>query len=345
MSIQKPYEGRMQNSAKQCAYSNITTRVMGLAAILALLFFAPAFAQKPPAATFPSKIIRIVIPFPPGGLPDVIARLIAPKLTESLGQPVLVDNKAGASGAIALDLLAKSSLDGHTLGMITSGSLTVDETTYDFERDFVAVSQLASNAYVLVVNSKLPVRSIQELIALAKAKPRLLTYGSSGTGGATHLANAWLASLSGVELTHVPYKGIAQAITDVAGGHVSMVFSSIQLWKTFSASGQVIGIAISSPTRQATAPDLPTIQESGVAGYQIEGWYGIIAPVAIATPNVEKLSQEFVRIMRLPDIRQKLTADGAEPVGSSSAQFGDYLRKETVKWRRIAKDAGLSVKQ
>lgn len=313
-------------------------------ALFALAPVTPALAQKDAAAGYPSKTIRIVIPFPPGGLPDVIARMVAPKMGDAFGQPVVVDNKAGASGAIALDFIAKSPPDGHALGMITSGSLVLEDTPYDFARDFVAVSQLASNAYVLVISAKLPVRSLPELIALAKAKPKSLTYGSSGTGGSTHLAVAWLASLSGTELTHVPYKGIAQAITDVAGGHVGMVMSSIQLWKTFAASGQVVGLAVTSPKRQPSAPDLPTVQEGGIAGYEIEGWYGIVAPAAVPFPVVEKLNQEFVRIMKSPEIRQKLAIDGAEAAGTSSAQFSAYLRSESVKWRRISLEAGLVAK-
>ena len=304
----------------------------------------PAVAQRDAAAAFPSKTIRIVIPFPPAGLPDVIARMVAPKMAESFGQPVVVDNKAGASGAIALEFVAKSPADGHALAMITSGSLVLEDTPYDFARDFVAVSLLASNAYVVVINAKLPARTLPELIALAKTKPKVLTYGSSGTGGATHLAVAWLASLSGTEWTHVPYKGIAQAITDVAGGHVSMVMSSIQLWKTFAASGQVIGVAVTSPKRQVSAPDLPSVQETGIAGYEIEGWYGIVAPSAVSAPVITKLNQEFVRIMQLPDIRQKLTLDGAEASGTTPAQFAAYLRSETAKWRRIGQAAGIGAK-
>ena len=312
--------------------------------LLGCALATPALAQRDAASTFPSKTIRIVIPFPPGGLPDVISRMVAPKMAESFGQPVVVDNKAGASGAIALEFVARSPADGHALAMITSGSLVLEDTPYDFARDFVAVSLLASNAYVVVISSKLPARTLPEVIALAKNSPKALTYGSSGTGGATHLAAAWLASLSGTEWTHVPYKGIAQAITDVAGGHVSMVMSSIQLWKTFAASGQVIGVAVTSPKRQATAPDLPSVQEAGIAGYEIEGWYGIVAPSAVSAPVINRLNQELVRIMQLPDIRQKLTLDGAEASGTTPAQFAAYVRSETLKWRRIGQAAGITSK-
>lgn len=312
-----------------------------LAASVPGLFAGPVLAQDP-GAGFPSRSLRIVIPFPPSGLPDVIARMVAPRLAEALGQPVLVDNRAGASGAIALKYLVEAPADGHTLGMVTSGSLTVEDRSYNFARDFVAVSQLASNAYVLVVSSKVPARNLAELLAVSRARPGTLSYGSSGAGGATHLAMEWLASLASVQWVHVPYKGIAQALTDVAGGHTGMAMSSVQLWRNFAGSGQVLGMAVTSPVRQASAAELPTIQEAGVPGYEIEGWYGIIASARTPAPVVERLSQDFVRIMKQPDLRQKLTADGANAVGTPAAQFAAYLRSETQKWRRIEQQAGLS---
>ena len=308
-----------------------------------------AFAQT--ITGFPTKPIRLIIPFPPGALPDIIARLVSPKLGDSLGQPVLVDNRAGATGAIGLEFVSKSAPDGHTLGMLIithavnaaleGSALEVPRQPFSLVRDFSPITQLTSNGYVLVVSANLPVRTLADLVALAKAKPGALTYGSSGTGGIIHLAGEWLAAATKVKLTHVPYKSSAQAMNEVAGGHIDMMYSSVALLNTVVASGKGRGLAVTAAARMPSAPDLPTFIEAGVPGFEIDGWYGIVGPPAMPAALVDRLSNEMARLVKLPEVREKLATDGAYGVGSTPAQFAALLQAEDRKWRRVVQDIGL----
>ena len=320
-----------------------------LVAFFALLWLLPAAAQQDPAAGFPSRPMRLVNPFAPGSVLDVVARLLAPKMNEAWGVPVLVDNKPGATGTIGMDFVAKSAPDGHTFGILiishaVNSALEGSKMPYDIVRDLSPITQLTSNAYVLSVNAKLPVRSVNDLVAYARANPGGVRYGSSGTGGVIHLAGEWLALLSKVNMTHVPYKGNAPAIADVAGGHIEMMFSSVTLSAPLATQGLIRSIAVTSARRLAALPALPTMQESGIPGFEVDGWYGIAGPQGIPVAIVDKLNRELVRIVRLQDTRDKLAADGMLPVGGTPAQFAALLKSEDEKWRRVVLDRGLAAK-
>jgi len=318
-------------------------------AIAALSLPLTALAQS--ATWMPVKPVRVVIPFSPGALPDIIARLISPKLSEALGQQVLVDNRAGATGAIGLDFVSKSPPDGHTLGMLIithsvnaaleNSKLDVPKLPFSLVKDFTPVSQLTSNSYVLVISTKHPVRTVAELVALAKAKPGLLTYGSSGTGGIIHLAGEWLAAATKTKMTHVPYKSSALAMNEVAGAHIDMMFSSVALMNTVASSGRGRGIAATSATRMSAAPDIPTFIEAGIPGFEIDGWYGIVGPPAMPAGIVNRLSLEMAKAVKLPEVGAKLATDGAVGVGSTPAQFAALLQSEDRKWRRVVQEIGL----
>ena len=319
-------------------------RCSGLFAMLTgFVFMGPAFAQPDPAAVYPVRAIRMVVPFPPGASTDTTALIVSQRMSENWGQPVVVDNKSGASGIIGLDFVAKSPTDGYTLGVLIVGHLTLDKAPYDLTRDFAPVSQLTSNTYVLVVTSKISVRTIAELVALAKAKPNTIRFGSSGQGGVIHLAAELFASLAKVKMTHVPYKGNAPAMIDVGGGHIEMLIAGLPTVAPLVSAGQARALGVTSSKRLASAPDLPTIQEAGVPGYEVEGWYGLIAPAGVPAPVVDKLSREIARILAVPDTRDKFAADGTFPVSSTPAQFGAYIRSENEKWRKVIRDAGLSM--
>jgi len=300
----------------------------------------------------PAKPVRMVIPFSPGALPDIIARLISPKLGEALGQQVLVDNRAGATGAIGLDFVSKSAPDGHTLGMLIithavnaaleNSTLDVPKLPFSLVKDFTPVSQLTSNSYVLVISTKYPVRTVADLVALAKANPGKLTYGSSGTGGIIHLAGEWLAAATKTKMTHVPHKSSAMAMNDVAGAHIDMMFSSVALMNTVVSSGKGRGIAATSAARMAAAPDIPTFIEAGVPGFEIDGWYGIVGPPAMPANIVNRLSAEMAKAVKLPEVGAKLATDGAVGVGSTPAQFAALLQSEDRKWRQVVKDIGFA---
>ena len=307
-----------------------------------------ALAQKEPSA-YPAKAVTIINPFPPGGSVDTMARLLAQKLNESWGQPVIVENRAGASGTIGLTAVARAPADGHVLGIILithAANVTLQgiKQPYDLVRDFTPVTQFMAQPYVLVVNPSLPVRSIGELIALAKAKPDAITYGSSGVGSMLHLAGELFAFQAKVKITHVPYKGVAPAISGVAGGHVAMTFAARASAQPLIAAGRLRALAVTVPNRLPAAPEIPTMRESGMPGlYDVTGWYGIGGPAGMPGPVVEKLQQDIARVLKLPDVRERMAVDSIDPVGSTPAQFAALIRSEIDKWRRVIQQAGIPV--
>ncbi len=306
-----------------------------------------AVAQKD-ATAYPNRVVTLVNPFSPGASTDIVARLIAQKLSESWAQTMVVENRPGASGMIGLAAVARAPADGHMLGMIiithaTAVALQGGKVTLDLVRDFAHITQVASQPYTLVVNPSLPVRSVRELIALAKAKPGALTYGSSGVGSALHLAGELLAAQTKVQFTHVPYKGAAPALSDVAGGHLAMLFTTRMSAQAMVAAKRVRAIAVTSTERVAGAPDLPTVQESGVTGpFEVNGWYGIGAPPATPASVVERLNQDINRVLKLPDVRERMAAEGTLAVGSTPAQFAELVRADVEKWRRTIQQAGIA---
>ena len=309
-------------------------------AALAMLFASHATAQP-----YPIKPIRLIVPFAPGGGTDITARAIALKLTEAWGQTVVPDNRTGANGTIGVDIAAKSAPDGYTLTMISSShSVNVSlykKLPYDLIRDLSPITQATTQPYALVVHPSVPAKSVKELIALAKAKPGTLNYGSSGTGGLSHLSGALFSSLAGITITHIPYKGGAPAMTDVIAGQIQMLFSTILQSHAHIKAGRLRPLAVTTVKRSAAAPELPTMREAGVPGYKVAGWYGILAPAKTPQPIITKLNQEIVRILHTDELKDRLSADGSEPVGNTPEQFGAHIKSEVAKWSKVVKEAGI----
>ena len=300
----------------------------------------PVFAQ-----TYPSKPIRFIVGFAPGGPNDILARIVSQKLTESLGVPVTVDNRLGADSMIGTQMAAKSAPDGYTISMI-SASATIHPSVYanvpyDVAKDFSHVTLLASTAFLVVVNPALPVKSIKELIALAKARPGQLNFASSGTGGSLHLAGELFKALAHVDMNHIPYKGGAPAANDVIGGQVELMFSPIPVAMPHVKSGRLRVLAVTSAKRWPTLPDVPTVAEAGVPGYEVTGWYGIVAPARTPGAIVMRLNQEIVKMLAQPDVRQQFASFDLEPIGSSPEQMANHVNAELVKWAAVVRDAKL----
>jgi len=299
------------------------------------------------ASDFPNKAIRIVVPFPPGGATDAAARLVAVKMGEHWGQPVLVDNRAGAGGNVGSDLVAKAPADGYTLVMGVTGSHAINTSLYskmpyDPVADFVAISQVAVVPNVLVVHPSVPAKNLAELMALARKEPGKLNYASLGNGTAAHLGMEMLKSEAGVDITHVPYKGSAPAVSDLLAGQVQMMVDGLPSALPHIKAGKLRAIALTSLHRAPTLPELPTIAET-YPGFYADAWSGLFAPKGTPQPVVDKLSAEVQRILKLPDVREKLAALGAEPVGSTQAEFAAHVKKEIDKWAKVVKTSGAKV--
>ncbi len=297
------------------------------------------------AQTYPTKPIRLIVPFAPGGGTDLTARSIALKLTDAWGQTVIADNRPGANGTIAVDLAAKSAPDGYTLTMISSShsvnASLYKNLPYDLTRDLAPITQATTQPYALVVHPSVPAKSVKELIALAKAKPGTLNYGSSGTGGLSHLSGALFASFAAINLTHIPYKGGAPAMNDVIAGQIQMLFSTILQSHAHIKSGRLRALAVTTARRSPAEPSLQTMQEAGVPGYEVAGWYGVMAPAGTPPAIIVKLNKQIVRILHAPDIKDRLSADGSEPVGNTPEQFGVHIKSEVAKWNNVIKEAGI----
>ena len=317
-------------------------RTLLLAAALAALPMA-AFAQG-----YPSKPIRFVVPYPPGGPLDTIARLLGQKVSEGVKQPVIVENKPGAGGNIGADFVAKSLADGHTILMGAVATHAINPTLYakipyDPVRDFAPITQVASTPNVLVVNPSLPVSSVAELIAHAKANPGKLNFGSGSTGSAGHLAGELFNSLAGVQMTHIPYKGAAPAMRDLIGGQIHLMFDNLASSLTQVRAGRVKALAVTTANRSSLAPELPTVAESGLAGFDISTWFGIFAPAGTPREAITRLHTEFTRALAAPDVREKMLNMGAEPVGNAPAEFAAFIRAEAGKYARVIKASGARV--
>jgi len=315
------------------------------AALLLPALLVPAAAT---AQAFPAKPLRIISPYAPGGTVDILARIVAQKMSEAWGQQVIVDHRPGASGMIGADLVAKSAPDGYTLLMGYTSEIAIvgnlfSKVPYDPIRDFQPVSLAAIAPMMLVVHPSVPVKSVKDIIALAKSKPKELAYASSGTGGPNHLAMALLQTDAGVQLTHVPYKGAAPALIDVLGGHVAMFFSGIVVAMPHVTSGRLRGVAVSTAKRSSAAPEIPTVAESGMRGFDVPTWYGVL--VAANTPKdvVAKLNTGVVNAMNAPDVKERLTKEGAEPSPNSPEQFAKFIQTETAKFAQIIKVSGARV--
>jgi tripartite-type tricarboxylate transporter receptor subunit TctC len=295
---------------------------------------------------FPSRPIRVIVPSTAGGSVDTLARAVGARLAERWGQQVVVDNRSGAGGVIGAEITARAPADGYTLIMATIAAMATNVSLarnlpYDPVRDFAPVTQVASQQLVLLVHPSFAAKSVQELIRLAKAKPGQLTFASAGNGSGGHLSGELLKILAGIDMTHVPYKGIAPALVDVISGQVTLTFASIISGLPHVRSGKTRALAVSGAHRSPAAPDLPTIMESGVRGYESSTWYGLLAPKATPRAIVAKLNREVVTIINLPEVKSHLLAEGAEPVGNSPAEFGDFIKSEIAKWGKVIRAAGL----
>ena len=319
---------------------------IAFAAMLAALQ-AHAQASAAPAQNYPTKPIRFIAPFVPGAGTDITARTIAMKLTERWGHQVIVDNRPGAAGAIGVELTAQATPDGYTVCLISAShsvnAATNPKLSYDLTKDLQAVSQATSLFYVVYVNPSVPAKSVQELIAYAKANPGKLNYGSSGTGGLQHFAGELLAHLADVKLVHIPYKGGAAAITDALAGNIQVGFSTLLSTRTHMKTGRLRVLAVTTRNRAAAAPELPTVAEAGVPGYEVDQWYGIVTAAKVPRTIVDKLSAAIAEAVNSPEIRQRFTSDGSTPVGSKPDEFSAHIKAEITKWRKLVKEARLQL--
>jgi tripartite-type tricarboxylate transporter receptor subunit TctC len=302
-----------------------------------------AFAQG-----YPNHAIKLVVPFPAAGTTDILARAAAQKLTEALGQSVVVDNRPGAGGNIGSDLVAKSPPDGYTLLMGTVGTHAINPSLYskmpyDHVKDFVPIVLVAGVPNVLVVNPALPVNSVADLIKLAKEKPGSINFASSGSGTSIHLSGELFKTMAGVDMTHVPYKGSAPALTDLMGGQVQIMFDNLPSSLQQIKAGKLRAIAVTSLTRAPALPNVPTISESGLPGFEASSWFGVLAPAGTPAPVVARINTEINKWLQSADAREKLLAQGAEAAGGSPEQFAAFIRSETEKWAKVVKASGAKV--
>ena len=289
------------------------------------------------AQQFPTKPVKIIVPFPPGGGADALARIMQPKLAELWKQPVIIENKPGASGHIGADFVAASPADGYTMMMSSTASLTEKNVA-----QFAPVTLVSASPYVVVANPRVPASSIRELVDYAKKNPGKLTFGSSGTGAASHLSAELFKSLAGVEMLHVPYKGTGQAVTDLLAGQIDLLFGPAQAVMPHVQAGKLKAFAVTSAKRSDTVPGLPTVAEAGVRGYEAIGWFGLLVPAATPAPIVEKLSADANKVLQDPEVKQRMLALGAEPSGDTPAQFAAFIRGDQAKWAKLMRERGIT---
>lgn len=320
-------------------------RIAALLAAAALAFCAVSAAAQDVAA-FPARTVRIVVPFPPGGVTDRLARVVAQKMQENWGQPAVVDNRPGASGMIAAQHVAKSPPDGYTLMMGHIGTHAINPSLfanlpYDPVRDFAPVSLLVSVPNILLLHPSVPATSVAELIALARAQPGTLNFASPGSGTSGHMSAELLKSLTGIDIVHIPYKGPGPALQDLLAGQVNMLFDTVASSMPQVRAGKVRGLAVTTATRSAIAPDVPTMAEAGVAGYEIAPWFAAYAPAGTPPAVIDRLNAEMRRILALPDVRAAFVdQQGMTLIGSSPAELGAHTQREIAKWARVVKATG-----
>ena len=316
--------------------------------ISGLLVSAVAVVAQPVAALqYPVRPIRLIVPFPPGGGTDTMARVVAPKLSEYLGQQVVPENRGGAGANIGAELAAKSPPDGYTvmLATITNaiGATLYTRLNYDLARDFAPITQLATTPHILVVHPSVPVKSVKEFTAFTRARPGELTYSSSGSGSSAHLAGELFSSLTGTKMVHVPYKGGGPSMIALVGGEVSLCFATMPSAVGYVRAGRLRGIAVTTEKRSPSMPDLPTIAETGIKGYEAGSWYGLSAPAGTSKDIIARLHAETVKVMALPDVKERLFNAGFEVVISNPEQFAAFTRSEIQKWGKLVRATGLKI--
>ncbi len=299
------------------------------------------------AQTWPAKPINLVVPFPPGGSSDVLARSLGDKLSQSLGQPVVIESKPGAGATVGADYVAKARPDGYTLLMgavhHTIATSVYRKLPYDFEKSFAPITTVALVPNVLVVNARSPATDVKSLVALAKASPGKLSYGSNGNGTVQHLIGTQFSGIAGIELLHVPYKGSAPLTTDLLGGQVDMSFDTLTPLVPHIRAGKLRALAVTTAKRSSTLPDVPTLAESGMKDFDQGTWFGVLAPAATPKEVVEKLNAEMVKIIQSPEFRKRMEEIGAEPVGDTPARMAAQIRDDTAKYARLIKEAKVAI--
>ena len=317
---------------------NTVTPYRALSCAVLLILAAAIHAQD-----YPNKAIRIVVPFPPGGATDVVTRIVAQKLTEQMGRQVVTENRGGAGGIVGVEVVAKAAPDGYTLVMGTSGTHAINvslypKLSYDPVKDFAPVTRTALLPSMIVVHPSVPAKNVRELIALAKRNPGQLTYASSGS--AQYLTGALFASMAKIDMVHVPYKGGGQSMPAQLGGEIALSFATVVSSLPHVTSGRLRGLAVTSAKRTPAAPEFPTVAESGLPGYEAVSWYGVLAPAGTPREVIARLNSETVRALKLPDVRQLLLAQGAEPVSEAPAQFAELIKADIAKWSEVVKKSG-----
>lgn len=296
-------------------------------------------------AAYPSRPVRLITPSSPGSGVDIVARIVAQKLSEQLGQQVIVDNRSGAGANLGAEIAAKAAPDGYTLFVGTPAhainSSLYSKLNYDLVRDFSPVSLITTGQYIVVVHPSLPSRTIKELIALARTKPGALAYGSGGPGNATHLAVELFSNMAGIKMLHVPYKGSGPALTDLIGGQVHLMFANLTAGLPHVKSGRLRALAVTGEQRSSIVPDLPTVVESGLPGYVVTSYYGILTPTGTPKEIIARVNAEIVKAMRAPDMRERLAGDGADPVSSTPEKFASFIKSEIDKWAKVVKAANI----
>ncbi|MFN9490131.1 MAG: tripartite tricarboxylate transporter substrate binding protein [Betaproteobacteria bacterium] len=312
-----------------------------VAAVLVLATLGAAHAQG-----YPNRAVRFIIPQSPGSATDTVARLIGTRLAERFGQPVVHENRTGAGGVIGAELLVKSAPDGYTI-LIISATHTVNPSLrkslpYDSINDFAPVTMATAQPYVMLAHPSLPVKGVKELIALARARPGQINFASSGAGTLGHLGFEQLKTTAKVNMVHVPYKSIGAAMADIVGGHITLLYSTVVSGMPQVNAGRLRALAVSSPKRAQVAPNVPTVAESGFPGYEVTGWYGVVAPAKTPPEIINRLNSEITAILRLPAVTERLAGDGSEAVANTPEQFGAHIRAEIAKWGQVVKAAGIT---
>jgi tripartite-type tricarboxylate transporter receptor subunit TctC len=319
-------------------------RSIALITIAALGLF-PLGAAAQPASAYPNKAIRIIVPFPPGGAVDILGRAIGAKLSEQLGQPVTIDNRPGAGGALGGEAAARSAADGYTLLMGSTTTMSINQylyakLPYDPARDFVPVTLVAFVPHMLVVGPSVPVQNLREFIAYAKANPGKLNYASAGNGTPHHIAAEMFKQMTGTDLVHIPYKGTGPAVTDIVGGQVSFMSVEMLAAMPMVSAGKMRALGVATPRRNPGAPDVPTIAEAGLPGFEVTSWYGVVAPAGTPREVTTKLAAEIAKAVASADFRERLAGMGATPVGNTPEEFGVFMRRESEKWEKAVKASG-----
>jgi tripartite-type tricarboxylate transporter receptor subunit TctC len=296
-------------------------------------------------ASYPEKPVRLIIGFPPGSQPDIVARLLGHQLTAALEKPVVVENISGAAGNIAAERIARATPDGYTIALLSQTHIVVNpllyKLTYDPVRDFAPISQVSVSPNMLVVNNAVPAMSVAELVALGKAQPGVLTFASSGSGSGTHMAAELFKSTTGLDVRHIPYKGVVAAIPDLAGGRVAMMFSPIPVVLPLVREGKLRAIAVTSLRRSSAVPEVPTVAESGYPGFEATNWYGVVAPAGTPLAIVRKLHFEIAKVLAMPELHAKLTDLGIEVIGNTPEEFGAAIQSEIPKWAKVIRNANI----